>query len=68
MFAKVVDVLTDYSPCDEDITGMIAHVMVILYIQVATVFALKRGDNLFWRASQYFQNMLLSVSRLKYLV
>ena len=40
------------------ITGMIARAMVILSFQVATVFAPERCDNLVWRASQYFQNML----------
>ena len=42
--------------------------MVIASIQVATVFAPEGCDNLVWRASQYFQNMLWSVSRLKDLV
>ena len=50
-----------------EITGMIARAMVILSIQVATVFAPERCDNLVWRASHYFQNMW-SVSRLKDLV
>ena len=40
-----------------------------LSIQVATVFALEPCDNLVWRTSQYFQNMLWSVIyRLKDLV
>ena len=47
-----------------EITGMIARAIVILSIQVATVFAPERCDNLVWRASHYFQNMW-SVSRLK---
>ena len=47
---------------------MIARAMVILSIQVATVLAAERCDNLVWRASHYFQNMLWSVSRLKDLV
>ena len=51
-----------------EITGMIAPAMVIVSIQVATVFAPEGCDNLFWRASQYFQNMSWSVSRLKDLV
>ena len=50
-----------------EITGMIAPAIVILSIQVATVFAPERCDNLVWRASHYFQNMW-SVSRLKDLV
>ena len=50
------------------ITGMIACAMVILSIQVATLFAPERCDNLVWRSSHYFQNMLRSVSRLKDLV
>ena len=37
---------------------MIACAMVIVSIQVATVFATEGCDNLVWRASQYFQNML----------
>ena len=41
-----------------EIAGMIAQVMVILSIQVVTVFALERCDNLVWPPSQYFQNML----------
>ena len=41
-----------------EIAGMIAQVMVILSIQVATVFPLERCDNLVWRGSQYFQNIL----------
>ena len=51
-----------------EITGMIAPAVVIVSIQVATVFAPKGCDNLVWRASQYVQNMLWSVSRLKDLV
>ena len=51
-----------------EITGMIAPAMVIVSIQVATEFAPEGCDNLVWRASQYFQNMLWSVSRLKDLV
>ena len=51
-----------------EIPGMIAHVRVILSIQVATVFALKCCENLVWRSSQDFQNMLWSVRRLKDLV
>ena len=39
-----------------------------LSIQVVTVFALEPCDNLIWRASQDFQNMLWSVIRLKDLV
>ena len=46
------------SPVQREITGMVAHVMVIVSIQVATVFALERCDNLVWRASQYIQNTL----------
>ena len=46
-------------------TGMLAPGMVIVSVQVETVFAPEGCDNLFWRASQYFQNMLWSVSRLK---
>ena len=56
------------SPVQGEITGMVVHVMVIVSIQVATVFALERCDNLVWRASQYIQNTLWSVSRLKHLV
>ena len=51
-----------------EITGMIAPAMVIVSIQVETVFASEGCDNLLWRASQYFQNMFWSVSRLKDLV
>ena len=51
-----------------EITGMIAPAMVIVSIQVATEFAPEGCDYLVWRASQYFQNMLWSVSRLKDLV
>ena len=40
-----------------EITGMIAPAMVIVSIQVATVFAPEGCDNLVWRASHYFQNM-----------
>ena len=40
-----------------EITGMIAPAMVILSIQVATVFASEGCNNLVWRASHYFQNM-----------
>ena len=42
--------------------------MVIVSIQVATVFAPEFCDNLVWCPTQYFQNMLWSVSRLKDLV
>ena len=42
--------------------------VVIVSIQVVTVFAPEGCDNFVWRASQYFQNMLWSVSRLKDLV
>ena len=35
-------------------TGMIAHVMVILSNQVANVFFLERGNNLVWLASQLY--------------
>ena len=48
-----------------EITGMIVPAMVIVSIQVATVFAPEGCDNLVWRASHYFKNMLWSVSRLK---
>ena len=48
-----------------EITGMIAPAMVIVSIQVANVFAPEGCDNLVWRASHYFKNMLWSVSRLK---
>ena len=41
-----------------EIAGMIAPAMVIVSMQVATVFAPEDCDNLVWRASQYFQNML----------
>ena len=43
-----------------EINGMIANAVVILSVQVATVFALERCDNLVWRAYQYMclQNML----------
>ena len=41
-----------------EITGMIAPAMVIVSIQVGTVFAPEGCDNLVWRASQYLQNML----------
>ena len=43
-----------------EIKGMIANAIVILSVQVATVFALERCDNLVWRAYQYMylQNML----------
>ena len=43
-----------------EINGMVANAMVILSVQVATVFALERCDNLVWRAYQYMylQNML----------
>ena len=43
-----------------DIKGMIANAMVILSVQVATVLALERCDNLVWGAYQYMylQNML----------
>ena len=51
-----------------EITGMIAPAMVIVSIQVATVFAPQGCDNLVWRASHYFKNMSWSVSRLKDLV
>ena len=51
-----------------EITDMIALAIVIVSSQVATVFAPEGCDNLVWRASQYFQNMLWSVSRLKDLV
>ena len=51
-----------------EITGMIAPAMVILSIQVATMFAPERCDNFVWRAFHYLQNMLWSVSRLKDLV
>ena len=50
------------------ITGMIAPAMVIVSIQVTTVFAPEGCDNLVWRASHYFKNMSWSVSRLKDLV
>ena len=43
-----------------EITGMIAPAMVIVSIQVETVFSSEGCDNLVWRASQYFQNMYLS--------
>ena len=51
-----------------EITGMIAPAMVIVSIQVATEFAPEGWDYLVWRASQFFQNMLGSVIRLKDLV
>ena len=54
-----------------EITGMIAPAMVIqviVSIQVETVFAPEGCDNLVWRASQYLQNMLWSVSSFKDLV
>jgi len=51
-----------------EFAGMIAPAMVIVSIQVATVFAPEGCDNLVWCASQYFQNKLWSVSRLKDLV
>ena len=51
-----------------EITGMIAPAMVIVSIQVGTVFAPEGCDNLVWRASQYLQNMLWSVIRMKDLV
>ena len=51
-----------------EITGMIAPAMVVVSIQVATVFAPEGSDNLVWRASHYFKNMSWSVSRLKDLV
>ena len=51
-----------------EITGMIAPAMVIVSIQVSTVFAPEDCDNLVWRASHYFKNMSWSVSRLKDLV
>ena len=41
-----------------EIAVMIAPAMVIVSIQVATVFAPECCDNFVWRASQYFQNML----------
>ena len=44
----------------EEINGMIANAVVILSVEVATVFALERCDNLVRRAYQYMylQNML----------
>ena len=42
--------------------------MVIVSIQVATLFAPEGCDNLVWRASHYFINMSWSISRLKDLV
>ena len=54
-----------------EIIGMIAPAMVIVSIQVATVFAPEGCDNLVWRASGRFSlviNMSWSVSRLKDLV
>ena len=41
-----------------EITGMIAHVMVIFINPGRAVFARERCDNFVWRASQYLQNML----------
>ena len=40
-----------------EITGMIAPAMVIVSIQVSTVFAPEDCDNLVWLASHYFKNM-----------
>ena len=51
-----------------EITGMIARAMVIVSIQVETMFAPEGCDNLLWRSSQYFQNMLWLVSKIKDLV
>ena len=51
-----------------EITGLIAPAMVIVSIQVETVFAPEGCDNLVWRASKYIQNMLWSVSRPRDLV
>ena len=42
--------------------------MIIFINPGRAVFARERCDNFVWRASQYFQNMLQSVSRLKHLV
>ena len=41
-----------------EITGMIASCNGNFINPVRSVFAPERGDNLVWRASQYFQNML----------
>ena len=55
----VEDVLTNYSLCDERRNhGHDSSCNSNLSIQVATVFALEPCDNLVWRTSQYFQNML----------
>ena len=48
-----------------EITGVIAPAMVIVSIQVATVFAPEGCDNLVWRASHHFKNTVVTVSRLK---
>ena len=40
-----------------EIIGMIAPAMVIVSIQVATVFAPEGCNNLVWRASHYLKNM-----------
>ena len=36
-----------------EINGIKANAMVILTVQIVTVFALERCDNLVWRAYQY---------------
>ena len=51
-----------------EITGMIAACNGNFINPGRAVFARERCDNLVWRASQYFQNMLGSVSGLKHLV
>ena len=57
--SRVEDVLTNYSLCDERRNhGHDSSCNSNLSIQVATVFALEPCDNLVWRTSQYFKNML----------
>ena len=57
--SRVEDVLTNYSLCDERRNhGHDSSCNGNISIQVVTVFALDPCDNLVWRASQYFQNML----------
>ena len=64
-----VIVLKNYSLCDERRNhGHDSSCNGNLSVQVVIVFALEPCDNLIWRASQYFQNMLWSVIRLKDLV
>ena len=57
--SRVKDVLTNYSLCGERRNhGHDSSCNGNLSMRVVTVFVLEPCDNLVWRASQYFQNML----------